>query len=86
MYRLPQPLPQRAPLDPVRWERAQPTALGGDLAARALEWLFARLDRAGGEAGLWLVGRLADPRIGVRLPDGGAGEAAQLVVVPVEVR
>ncbi len=87
LYRLSEGLsPGRIRVDPARWERVdRPGVLGGETAGRALEWLFGQLDRAAG-ADLWLLGRIDDARLEIRLAGGAAGPTTQLLVIPVVVR
>lgn len=87
LYRLSEGVrPGQIRLDPSKWERVdRPGVLGAETAGRALEWLFGQLDRAPGPD-LWLLGRIDDERLEIRLAGGGAGPTTQILVVPVAVR
>jgi hypothetical protein len=87
LYRLSEGLtPGQIRVDPARWERIdRPGVLGGETGGRALEWMFGQLDRAPG-ADLWLLGRVDDDRLQIRLARGGTWPATQLLVIPVVVR
>ncbi|HXF82882.1 MAG TPA: hypothetical protein VNN19_09040 [bacterium] len=84
IYRLPERSMERLVLDPARWEPMERRgAFGPDVAARALTALLRRLDGRGD--GPFLVAVVDAEEIGVRLRSGARGQAAQMLVLPLEV-
>ena len=82
LYRLPSAPAGTIRLDPARWEPVdRPGTLGLDAAGRATDLLFRYLDRA--PDATWLIGRIADERLGLRTERGAAGDAVRLVVMEV---
>jgi hypothetical protein len=82
VYKLPPEPAATITLDPARWEPVdRPGTLGSDVAGRAMDALFRRLDRAGDTT--WLVGQIGDERLGLHTARGAAGDNVRLVVAEV---
>jgi hypothetical protein len=82
LYRLPQVAAGMIRIDPARWEPVdRQGTLGTDTAGRAMDLLFRQLDRIGGAT--WLVGRIADDRIGLRTSRGTGADTIDLVVMEI---
>jgi len=82
LYRLPSDFGGMIRLDPSRWEPVdRPGTLGVDVAGRAMDLIFRQLDRT--VDATWLVGPIADDRLGIRTERPAGDDAVRLAVIEV---